>query len=437
MAWDGPARARRPIRRTGSGSPTSPTGSRSSSDALGLERPHVAGISLGGALAIELYRRHPDLPRTLVLASGYAGWAGSLPPAEDGAAPAAGARARRPARRAISSRRWGRRCSRNRRPRRRSTRSWRTLRSSIPPASGRWRASMAERGPARHAPAGRDSNTADPRRQRRALAALRRRAAPRRDPRRRSWSCSPASATSSISRRRERFNAELRAFLREPDAQPSRARYHSQAPPRPSSSATRGSQPSSLRIAVESRNWRSISACGTPAPRTSGSTLATRHRDQPAHQLEHGHAPPPAGVPGTAAQLRPVQRGGDRQVGVDGVVDVEVVALGRAVRADHGPLAAHERARRVGHEPRPVHVARAVDVGEARDRHRQRRRWRRRSARSGRRTPSRRRTDSSPAARSPRGRAARRERRRPCRSTPRRSARRLRRRASGRPRAAT
>lgn len=48
-------------------------------DALGLGRPHVLGLSLGGALALELYRRHPRIPGTLVLASAYAGWAGSLP----------------------------------------------------------------------------------------------------------------------------------------------------------------------------------------------------------------------------------------------------------------------------------------------------------------------------------------------------------------------
>ena len=48
--------------------------------ALGLGRPHVAGLSFGGGLALELYRRHPALPRTLILASAYAGWAGSLPP---------------------------------------------------------------------------------------------------------------------------------------------------------------------------------------------------------------------------------------------------------------------------------------------------------------------------------------------------------------------
>jgi pimeloyl-ACP methyl ester carboxylesterase len=48
--------------------------------ALGLTRPYVAGLSFGGALALELFRRHPALPRKLVLASAYAGWAGSLPP---------------------------------------------------------------------------------------------------------------------------------------------------------------------------------------------------------------------------------------------------------------------------------------------------------------------------------------------------------------------
>src|SRR2546428_13653415 len=48
-------------------------------DALGLERVHAAGVSFGGALALELYHRHPTLPMSLVLASAYAGWTGSLP----------------------------------------------------------------------------------------------------------------------------------------------------------------------------------------------------------------------------------------------------------------------------------------------------------------------------------------------------------------------
>jgi pimeloyl-ACP methyl ester carboxylesterase len=49
--------------------------------ALELRHPHVAGLSFGGALALELYRRHPAIPRTLILANAYAGWAGSLSPA--------------------------------------------------------------------------------------------------------------------------------------------------------------------------------------------------------------------------------------------------------------------------------------------------------------------------------------------------------------------
>ena len=47
---------------------------------LGLGRPHVAGLSFGGTLALELALRHPSMPRTLTLAGAYAGWAGSLPP---------------------------------------------------------------------------------------------------------------------------------------------------------------------------------------------------------------------------------------------------------------------------------------------------------------------------------------------------------------------
>jgi pimeloyl-ACP methyl ester carboxylesterase len=46
---------------------------------LELERPHVLGLSWGSTLALELYRRRPDIPRTLVLTAAYAGWAGSLP----------------------------------------------------------------------------------------------------------------------------------------------------------------------------------------------------------------------------------------------------------------------------------------------------------------------------------------------------------------------
>jgi pimeloyl-ACP methyl ester carboxylesterase len=50
--------------------------------ALGLERPHVLGISFGGALALALFGDHPTVPGSLVLVGAYAGWAGSLPPEE-------------------------------------------------------------------------------------------------------------------------------------------------------------------------------------------------------------------------------------------------------------------------------------------------------------------------------------------------------------------
>ena len=48
--------------------------------ALGLDRPHLLGLSFGGSLAIEVAHRHPTAIRSLVLVSAYAGWAGSLSP---------------------------------------------------------------------------------------------------------------------------------------------------------------------------------------------------------------------------------------------------------------------------------------------------------------------------------------------------------------------
>jgi pimeloyl-ACP methyl ester carboxylesterase len=80
VAWDAP----------GAGASSDPPGSYGMSDyadclagfvaRLELGRPHVAGISFGGALALALAQRHPGVPRSLVLASAYAGWHGSLPP---------------------------------------------------------------------------------------------------------------------------------------------------------------------------------------------------------------------------------------------------------------------------------------------------------------------------------------------------------------------
>lgn len=46
---------------------------------VGFERPHVVGLSFGGILALAFSHRHPTVAQTLVLASAYAGWRGSLP----------------------------------------------------------------------------------------------------------------------------------------------------------------------------------------------------------------------------------------------------------------------------------------------------------------------------------------------------------------------
>jgi pimeloyl-ACP methyl ester carboxylesterase len=47
---------------------------------LGLHSACVAGLSFGGILALALQRRHSAMSSALILASAYAGWAGSLPP---------------------------------------------------------------------------------------------------------------------------------------------------------------------------------------------------------------------------------------------------------------------------------------------------------------------------------------------------------------------
>jgi pimeloyl-ACP methyl ester carboxylesterase len=50
--------------------------------ALGVGPVHLVGHSFGAGLAIEVYGRHRQLVRSLVLSGAYAGWRGSLPPAE-------------------------------------------------------------------------------------------------------------------------------------------------------------------------------------------------------------------------------------------------------------------------------------------------------------------------------------------------------------------
>jgi pimeloyl-ACP methyl ester carboxylesterase len=51
-------------------------------EALALGPAHVAGLSWGGTVALELYRHRPELVATLILVDSYAGWKGSLPAEE-------------------------------------------------------------------------------------------------------------------------------------------------------------------------------------------------------------------------------------------------------------------------------------------------------------------------------------------------------------------
>lgn len=51
-------------------------------EVLDLAPAHVAGLSFGGGLALELFRQHPRVVKSLILMSAYAGWGGSLPPDE-------------------------------------------------------------------------------------------------------------------------------------------------------------------------------------------------------------------------------------------------------------------------------------------------------------------------------------------------------------------
>jgi pimeloyl-ACP methyl ester carboxylesterase len=78
VAWDAPGAG-------GSADPPESLGMAGYADCLagfiavlGLDRPHLVGLSFGAALAIVVASRYPGIARSLVLVSGYAGWAGSL-----------------------------------------------------------------------------------------------------------------------------------------------------------------------------------------------------------------------------------------------------------------------------------------------------------------------------------------------------------------------
>jgi pimeloyl-ACP methyl ester carboxylesterase len=79
IAWDAPGAGR-------SSDPPESFGIAGYADCLagfiknvGVRGPHIAGLSFGGALALEFCRRCPGVPSKLILVSAYAGWRGSLP----------------------------------------------------------------------------------------------------------------------------------------------------------------------------------------------------------------------------------------------------------------------------------------------------------------------------------------------------------------------
>jgi pimeloyl-ACP methyl ester carboxylesterase len=92
VAWDAPGCGRSSDPPAGFGMSDYADDVAALVEALGLDRPHVVGMSFGGGLALAVYERHPALARSLVLASAYAGWTGSLA-AEEVAARLEGLRA--------------------------------------------------------------------------------------------------------------------------------------------------------------------------------------------------------------------------------------------------------------------------------------------------------------------------------------------------------
>jgi pimeloyl-ACP methyl ester carboxylesterase len=79
VAWDEPGAGRSSDLPEGFGLAGFADGLARLIETLGLGPAHVAGLSWGGTVALELYRRHPGLVATLILMDTYAGWKGSLP----------------------------------------------------------------------------------------------------------------------------------------------------------------------------------------------------------------------------------------------------------------------------------------------------------------------------------------------------------------------
>lgn len=82
VAWDEPGAGRSSDPSEGFGLPDFADALAALIETLNLAPAHVAGLSWGGTVVLELYRRHPSLVGTLIMIDTYAGWKGSLPAAE-------------------------------------------------------------------------------------------------------------------------------------------------------------------------------------------------------------------------------------------------------------------------------------------------------------------------------------------------------------------
>lgn len=82
VAWDEPGAGRSSDLPDGFGLDGFADALASLIDTLELGPAHVAGLSWGGTVVLELYRRHPERVATLIMIDTYAGWRGSLPAAE-------------------------------------------------------------------------------------------------------------------------------------------------------------------------------------------------------------------------------------------------------------------------------------------------------------------------------------------------------------------
>ena len=82
VAWDEPGAGRSSDLPENFGLSDFADGLATLIETLGLAPVHLAGLSWGGTVVLELYRRHPELVATLILIDTYAGWKGSLPAAE-------------------------------------------------------------------------------------------------------------------------------------------------------------------------------------------------------------------------------------------------------------------------------------------------------------------------------------------------------------------